>query len=323
MARVPRHRRSLCRRSWTRSCACMITWRLRAEFASGFAFLPPLVHLFRASPLQIPVCPFTALVSPVAPLNTPCRSYDGEDAPSRRPEADPPFRCVQQLWFMPTLLRNSRIQHHPWVWCAGSRNRRVRAARDAPSCHPDCIKSCRVLHTCHSALGPYHLWRALIAAAAEGAAATDPRHPGSHPSRDALPLPRHAEARGGDGGRDGSPLHGRGVQGPGGQCSLREAVPAPGKRGTPGRGHPVSAGVAATTSCSAAAHGSFLGSLVLTNPSNYCYLNSAIRALLWTLSAVDRHFTEAQASSCHWGLTSAGLQAYRFLRNLPPSPHFL
>ena len=82
-------------------------------------------------------------------------------------------------------------------------------------------------------------------------------------------------------------------------------------------------GVAATSSCSAAAHGSFLESLVLTNPSNYCYLNSAIRALLWTLSAVDRHYTEAQASSCHWGLTSAGLQAYRFLRSLPPRPHFL
>ena len=99
---------------------------------------------------------------------------------------------------------------------------------------------------------------------------------------------------------------------PGGQCSLREAVPAPGKRGSPGRGHPVSAGVAATPSCSAAAHGSFLGPLVLTNPSNYCYLNSAIRALLWSLSAADRHYTEAQASSGHWGLTSAGLQAYRF-----------
>ena len=39
--------------------------------------------------------------------------------------------------------------------------------------------------------------------AADGAAATDSRHPGSHPSRDALPLPRHEEARGGDGGRDG------------------------------------------------------------------------------------------------------------------------
>ena len=97
-------------------------------------------------------------------------------------------------------------------------------------------------------------------AAAEGAVvAADPRHPGPHPSRDTLPLPRHEKARGGDGRRDGSPLHGCGIQAPGGQCSLREAVPAPGKRGSPGRGHPVSAGVAATPSCSAAAHGSFLG----------------------------------------------------------------
>ena len=56
------------------------------------------------------------------------------------------------------------------------------------------------------------------------------------------------------------------------------------------------------------------------NPS---YINSAIRALLWTLSAADRHYTEAQASSGRWGLTSAGLQAYRFLRSLPPRPHFL
>ena len=41
----------------------------------------------------------------------------------------------------------------------------MRVARDALSCysHHDCIKSCRVLQACHSALGPYHLWSALIA----------------------------------------------------------------------------------------------------------------------------------------------------------------
>ena len=46
---------------------------------------PPLVHLFRASPLRIPVCPFTALVSPVAPLNT----RRGATTARTRPAAGP------------------------------------------------------------------------------------------------------------------------------------------------------------------------------------------------------------------------------------------
>ena len=41
------------------------------------------------------------------------------------------------------------------------------------------------------------------------------------------------------------------------------------------------------------------------------------------VAAADRHHTEAQASSCRCGLTTAGLQAYRFLRSLPPRPRFL
>ena len=95
----------------------------------------------------------------------PCRSFATVDAPSCLPGATPPFRCVPQLWFVPTLLRVSRFQHHPWVWYAGRRSRRVRVARDTLSCrsHRACIQSCRVLQTCPSALGPYHLWSALIA----------------------------------------------------------------------------------------------------------------------------------------------------------------
>ena len=68
---------------------------------------------------------------------------------------------------------------------------------------------------------------------------------------------------------------------------------------------------------------SFLGSLVLNNPSNYCYFNSAVRALLWSLAGDSRNATEAQASSCQWGLSTAGLQAYRFVASLPARPHFL
>ena len=52
------------------------------------------------------------------------------------------------------------------------------------------------------------------------------------------------------------------------------------------------------------------------NPS---YINSAIRALLWTLSAADRHYTEAQASSGPLGTHlcwPTGLP----LSSQPPSP---
>ena len=124
-------------------------------------YVPPLEPLSKLIDLPLPCTRPPGHTT----KHPPCRSFATVDAPSCLPGATPPFRCVPQLWFVPTLLRISRFQHHPWVWYAGRRSRRVRVARDTLSCrsHRACIQSCRVLQTCPSALGPYHLWSALIA----------------------------------------------------------------------------------------------------------------------------------------------------------------
>ena len=96
---------------------CWVHLRVRHSPPSS-ALLPGLPYVMTGLPLHCTRQPSHATEHP------PCRSFGGVDAPSSLPGANPPFRCVQQLWFVPTLLRNSRFQHHPWVRCAGRRNRR-------------------------------------------------------------------------------------------------------------------------------------------------------------------------------------------------------
>ena len=150
-AKVPRRKHLSCHRSWTRSCACVNTWSVRAVLTPS---AHPRVHL-TPLPYAPPLEPFSKLIDLPLPCtrppghttkHPPCRSFATVDAPSCLPGATPPFRCVPQLWFVPTLLRISRFQHHPWVWYAGRRSRRVRVARDTLSCrsHRACIQSCRV-----------------------------------------------------------------------------------------------------------------------------------------------------------------------------------
>ena len=55
--------------------------------------------------------------------------------------------------------------------------------------------------------------------------------------------------------------------------TLGRTDPVAGECGAAGRRNTVPQRVTATTSCSSATHGSFMGSLVLNKPSNYCYLN--------------------------------------------------
>ena len=90
----------------------------------------------------------------------------------------------------------------------------------------------------------------------------------------------------------------------------------------PGGRPPIPAGDFATTPGTQTANGDrvWLRTLILNNPSNYCYFNAAVRSLLWAQSSTR---DSAQDVASETGFTNAGLQAIAFLRRLPNRPHFL
>ena len=109
---------------------------------------------------------------------------------------------------------------------------------------------------------------------------------------------------------------------PGSHAAVSAACYAPGQRITPGGRDSVPTGDSAAPPNHQAADGDRvrLRTLILNNPSNYCYLNAAIRSLLWAHASA---IVSDQDVASEVGFTNAGSQALAFLHRLPNRPHFL
>ena len=146
--------------------------------------------------------------------------------------------------------------------------------------------------------------------------------PEADPSRHLVTISHPPKTGAGNGGADGEGHDGRGLQMPGGYETLPATHHSPGQCIPPGGRPSIPAGDFATTPGTQTANGDrvWLRTLILNNPSNYCYFNAAVRSLLWAQSSTR---DTAQDVASETGFTNAGLQAIAFLRRLPSRPHFL
>ena len=152
-----------------------------------------------------------------------------------------------------------------------------------------------------------------------------PHHQGdsvADPSGDALPLSCASTARAADGGPNCTSHDGHRAQMPGGDAVIPRPLGVAGQLSTPASRTAVQALDHAAT----AAHQADLGlrvslrSLKLANPGNWCYLNSAIGAMLWA------HTSDAaspQDVDSERGFSVAGAQAIHTLHGTPHAPQFL
>ena len=146
--------------------------------------------------------------------------------------------------------------------------------------------------------------------------------PVADPSGDTLPLSCASPARAADGGSNCASHDGHRVEMPGGDAVIPSPHGVARQLCTPARRTAVQALDYAATAAHQADPGLriSLRSLKLLNPGNWCYLNSAIRAMLWA------HTSDAVSSqdvASERGFSVAGAQAIHTLREIPPTPLFL
>ena len=152
-----------------------------------------------------------------------------------------------------------------------------------------------------------------------------PHHQGdsvADPPGDALPLSCASTARAADGGSNSASHDGHRAQMPGGDAVIPRPHGVAGQLSTPARRTAVQALDHAATTAHQADPGLriSLRSLKLLNPGNWCYLNSAIKAVLWA------HTSDAvspQDVASERGFSVAGAQAIHTLRDIPHAPQFL
>ena len=155
-----------------------------------------------------------------------------------------------------------------------------------------------------------------------GAPADHQGDPEADPSRHALPVPYPPAPGAREGGTDRESHDGCGIEMPRSNGVVPAALNAAGQCVASGCGLAVPPGHHAAPSRHQTADGARvrLRTLVLSILSNYCCLNSAMRALLW---AHTGPIASAQDVASDRGFTNAGSQAIDFLLKLQHRPLFL
>ena len=142
------------------------------------------------------------------------------------------------------------------------------------------------------------------------------------PSGDALSIPCASAARAADAGPNSASHDGYCTTKPRGDAAVSVPFQPTGECITTARGTAVQTLDHAASATHQADPGLrvSLRSLTLANPGNWCYVNSAVRALLWA------HVSEATSSQdvdSERGFTAAGAQAVRSLHGALATPQFL